>query len=192
MTPWINLEEELRLRKKGWWERISTAIPELTPLAGTPQPPEHHAEGDVAIHTKLALEACSHNCDPDLLWVALLHDIGKPETTQTHSDGRITAHGHGKVGAEMASRILVRLEMPAERSKSIIWAVRHHLFHHSWQLKSAADLSKRQRSYLLNPDFPLLLEFLRIDSLATHGKTEKMQSYNFYKNLLQDVIRNVL
>jgi hypothetical protein len=90
------LEDELRQRENGWWERFSESIPELIPLAGTPQPPEYHAEGNVAIHTRLAIESCPTGCGSDLLWVALLHDIGKPATLGEDVEGRITAHGHAK------------------------------------------------------------------------------------------------
>ena len=69
------IEEELRKRDPGWWDRIIQTIPELASLAGTPQPPGYHAEGDAAEHTRLAVEACPSDCDPDLLWAALLHDV---------------------------------------------------------------------------------------------------------------------
>lgn len=179
------LEKELRLRETGWWGRLSESIPELTLLSGTLQPPEYHAEGDVAVHTRLAIELCPADCDPDLLWVALLHDIGKPATTEQNHEGRITAYGHAKLGAEMAGDILCRIGMPAKRSERIQWAIRHHIFHHSWQLSKAEDVTKKQRKYLVHPDFPLLLEFLRIDSLASQGNPGGMQAYEFYKALYQ-------
>ena len=180
----VLLENHLRLRENGWWNRLCEAIPELLTLSGTPQPREYHAEGDVAIHTRLAIEACPTDCDPDLLWVALLHDVGKPATTEQGVDGRITAHGHARLGAEMAETILARLGMPVQRRERISWVIRHHTFHHSWQLQQPQDLSKKQRKYLADPKFPLLLEFLRIDSLASHNNPGGMEAYNFYKKLL--------
>ena len=186
------LENDLRLRETGWWCRLSEAIPELISLSDTPQPPEFHAEGDVAIHTRLAIETCPADCDPDLLWVALLHDIGKPATTRQNEAGRITAYGHAKLGAEISGVILARLEMPEMRRERILWVVRHHIFHHSWQLNKAEDLSKRQRTYLLDPNFPLLLEFMRIDSLASQGNPGAMQAYDSYKKLWEDTIEGPL
>ena len=177
------LEKELRLRETGWWDRLSSAIPELTLLSGTPQPQEYHAEGDVAIHTRLAIELCPAECDPDLLWVALLHDIGKPATTRQNEVGRVTAYGHANLGAEMADEVLRRIDMPEKRRERIQWTVRHHIFHHSWQLEKPEDLSKKQRKYIVDPNFPLLLEFLRIDSLASQGNPAGMQAYEFYKGL---------
>jgi putative nucleotidyltransferase with HDIG domain len=177
------LEHDLRLRTPNWWDRLCEAIPELVAMAGTPQPPEYHTEGDVAVHTRLAIESCPPDCDPDLLWVALLHDIGKPATTRQNKEGRITAYGHAQLGAEMAGDILRRIGLPETRCQRIQWIIRHHIFHHSWQLDNAEELSKRQRRYLLNPDFPLLLEFLRIDSLASQGHPAGMKAYEFYKEL---------
>ena len=177
------IENQLRLRESGWWNRLCEIIPELQALSGTPQPPEHHAEGDVAIHTRLAIETCPVDCDPDLLWVALLHDIGKPATTKEDENGRITAYGHARLGAEMAEVILAKLGMSGKRSERIIWVIRHHGFHHCWQLKKAGDLTKNQKKYLCDPNFPLLLEFLRIDSLSSQGSPNGLQAYEFYKGL---------
>ncbi len=137
MNSLQSIESELRLRQRGWWGRLCEAIPQLQLMAGTPQPPEFHAEGDVAIHTRLAIKTCPAGCDPDLLWVALLHDIGKPATTGQNAQGRITAYGHANLGTDMAGEILTRLEMPAERTTRICWAIRHNIFHHSWQLQAA-------------------------------------------------------
>ena len=181
------IENQLRLRESGWWNRLCEIIPELRALPGTPQPAEHHAEGDVAIHTRLAVAACPVDCDPDLLWVALLHDIGKPATTQQDATGRITAHGHAKLGAAMAADILGRLGMCEQRRARIVWVIRHHGFHHSWQLTRIRNATRRQLAYVVNPAFPLLLEFLRVDTLASHGKRQGLETYDFYCRLLRAV-----
>jgi putative nucleotidyltransferase with HDIG domain len=135
----------------------------------------------------LAVAACPDNCDPDLLWIALLHDSGKPATTRQDGAGRITAHGHARLGADMAAEILARLDMPEQRRRRIVWAIRHHMFHHSWQLQDPAKLTKRQRAHLVNPDFPLLLEFLRIDSATSHGSNDGTKMYAFYWQLWAEV-----
>ena len=180
------LEKELRYREDGWWERLSIHIPELRSMAGTPQPKNFHAEGDVATHTQLAVEACPENSDPDLFWAALLHDIGKPATTTTQN-GSIKAHGHDKVGAAIAANILARLGMPEERKNRIIWAVNHHLFHHSWQLNDINQASKRHKSFVGNNDFPFLLDLLKVDALASKGNPRGLSTYNFYKKFREHV-----
>ncbi len=86
MRLFPKIEEELKLRKPGWWDRVTKLIPELTDLSRTPQLRRYLAEGDVAEHTRVAVEACPSDCDPDLLWSALLQDIGKPLVTKKEGD----------------------------------------------------------------------------------------------------------
>ena len=183
MTALAALQAELEERRDGWWERLMAAIPELAELDATPQSPHYHPEGDVGVHTRLAVAACPPGSDPDLPWAALLHDIGKPATSRREDDGRITTHGHDRQGAELAETILARLGMPEERRARIAWAIRHHMFHLSWQLGPAGELSRRQLRALQNPDFPLLLELLRVDSLASLGGGQKLEAYTLYRDL---------
>jgi putative nucleotidyltransferase with HDIG domain len=181
------LEALMLERPDGWWQQLCAMVPELRALDKTPQPPEYHAEGDVGVHTRLAVENCPAACDPDLRWIALLHDIAKPATTRQDETGRITAHGHARLGAAMAEAILARIDMPQERRRRIAWAIRHHMFHHSWQLRDSAKLTGRQRRYLTDPDFPLLLEFMLIDAAASRGSHNIMPVYTFYRQLWRDV-----
>lgn len=182
------VERELIARGEGWWQRLCDAIPELRALEKTPQPPEYHAEGDVAVHTRLTIEACPPGCDPDLLWAAMLHDIGKPVTTATREDGRIIAHGHTKAGAVLAEAILQRLGMESLRREQIVWLVHQHMFHHSWQLQAGDRVSKKQRAVLLDERFPLLLELLRADSLGSQGRNRDLSRYEFYRQLFLEVM----
>jgi poly(A) polymerase len=186
VKPYQKIEEQLRLRPPGWWEWVVGHIPELASLAQTPQPPEFHPEGDAAVHTQLAVAACLAGEDPDLLWAALLHDIGKAETTRSDA-GRITSHGHDIVGAEMAEKILQRIRMPVARRTRIVWAVRHHMFHMSWQLNTSGQASKRQKKMVADERFPFLLELLRVDSEASPHNPRGMKAYVLYKELRRRV-----
>ena len=187
MSPFKSIEEELRRRDPGWWDRILQTIPELDTLAGTPQPEQYHAEGDVAEHTKLTIEACGPDCDSDLLWAALLHDVGKPLVTKDEDD-KITAHSHHAVGAEIAEKILGRLQMVPERSERIVWTVQHHTFHLSWNLTAPEQASPRHKRFVADPRFPLLLELLRVDSIASVGHPRGMEAYELYSRLRQSVL----
>ena len=181
------IENELQRRDQGWWDRVVQAIPELASLVGTPQPPRYHGEGDVAEHTRLAVDACPPHCDPDLLWAALLHDVGKSMVTKVQSD-KITAHGHNAIGAEMAEKILIRLQMDDYRRNRIVWAIKHHAFHLSWNLTSPEQASKRQRRFVADPRFPFLLELLRIDTIASLGHPRGLEAYDLYIRLRETVI----
>ena len=187
MRPFEAVEDELCRRKPGWWERVVEAIPELAELASTPQPFQYHAEGDVATHTKLAVEACPPDCAPDLLWASLLHDVGKPLTTKDDGE-RITAHGHHAVGAEIAEGILGRLQMNPERRELIVWAIRHHTFHLSWNLTAPERASRRHKRFAADRRFPFLLELLRVDSIASRGHPRGMEAYELYSKLREMAI----
>lgn len=187
MKPFEAIEDELRRRDPGWWDRVVQAIPELAELGGTPQPAQYHAEGDVAEHTKLAIEACPNDCDPDLLWASLLHDVGKPLVTKDEGD-KITAHGHHSIGAEIAERILRRLQIDGQRRELIVWAIRHHTFHLSWNLKTPEQASRRHKRFVADPRFPFLLELVKVDSVASRGHPRGMAAYELYKQLRETVV----
>lgn len=97
------------------WPAILAACPWLSPLADTPQDPRYHAEGDVLTHTRMVAEALAalpawRALPPAeraaLFLAALLHDIGKPATTEIALDGRISSPNHSRVGAVIARGLL--------------------------------------------------------------------------------------
>lgn len=118
---WAHLEEKFE------WVRI---------MKDVPQDSIHHAEGDVAIHTSMVLTALQQDQafqelpeqDQELLWAAaLLHDVEKASTTVIEPDGRITAHGHARKGAQTARRILYRsIDTPFAFREQIVGLVRYH------------------------------------------------------------------
>lgn len=185
--PYRILEEELIRKPAGWWERLCDAIPELKAMTGTRQPARYHAEGDVSVHTRLAVLGCPPGCTPDLRWAALLHDVGKPRSTRVDGD-KVTSHGHPALGADMAEAILKRLGMPTSRIDRITWMIRHHMFHHSWNLSDLKKVTKRQKRYLKDPRFPLLLELIRIDGMASWGKRHPKDVIAFYSRLRKEVM----
>ena len=189
VNQYQQIEEELRQKKPGWWKRTVASVPELAALSNTPQAVQYHAEGDVAVHTRMAVEACPADCEPDLLWAALVHDIGKP--LMTRDDGEnITSYGHEVAGAQIAGKILDRLGMPVDRRERISWAVRHHTFHFAWNLEVPEDASPRHRRFVTDLRFPLLLELLRADSAASLGSPGKMKAYELYRRLWEMVSKS--
>ena len=104
---------------------------------------------------------------------------------------KITAHGHQAVGAEIADRILRRLQMVSERLERIVWAVRHHTFHLSWNLTAPEQASRRHRRFVADTRFPLLLELLRVDSVASVGHPRGMEAYELYSRLRQSVLASL-
>jgi tRNA nucleotidyltransferase (CCA-adding enzyme) len=106
---------------------------ELQAIVGCPQDPRHHPEGDVWTHTlQVVDQAASLSrewCQPrlSLLLAALLHDVGKPMTTQTEADGRITAHGHEKAGLAPASEWLLRWGFSLHTQAEVLDCVAYHM-----------------------------------------------------------------
>ncbi len=100
------------------WARIeiSPLKPEIDAMKATPQNPDWHGEGDVWTHTKLVAgylvnmeewKNASGKIRSVLLTAAILHDVGKPQSTRL-VDGTIISAGHAKKGTQLAREILWR------------------------------------------------------------------------------------
>lgn len=82
----------------------------LERLRHTEQSPEHHPEGNVWNHTLLVVDEAAKRKSESrdarvFLWAALLHDIGKPDTTRLRK-GRVTSYDHDREGARLAGEFL--------------------------------------------------------------------------------------
>lgn len=118
------------------WAAIDATFPWIRALAGCPQNPKYHAEGDVWIHTRMVCEAMVamdtwRALEPalreELFAAALLHDTAKPECTKVTADGRITSRGHARRGEILARRILWSQGVGIARRERICGLVRHHM-----------------------------------------------------------------
>lgn len=95
-------------------DELLRLYPWLRPLAGCPQDPTFHAEGDVWTHVGMVLRELAElpafralpEQDRNVLFaVGLLHDICKPDTTR-EENGRIRSPGHSVRGVYRARRLL--------------------------------------------------------------------------------------
>jgi putative nucleotidyltransferase with HDIG domain len=116
------------------WMEILADFPSLQPLANCQQNPIYHAEGNVWIHTQLVCEAlvslpawqAMDATDRSILFAAaLFHDLAKPESTQIDEHGKITARGHGTLGARMVRRIFQDLRTPFVIREAIVAIVEY-------------------------------------------------------------------
>lgn len=122
------------------WADLLARFEWLRALAGCPQDPFYHAEGDVLIHTEMVVQALIN--DPTwpslnpvarsvLFAAALLHDVAKPLCTQIEN-GRITSPDHARKGARLTQRLLYHkwplAEPPApfDQRQQIVSLVRYH------------------------------------------------------------------
>jgi len=129
-SPWCPAPPDYRVR----WEELEEAFPALRRLAGCPQDPVHHAEGDVEVHTRMVLEelasmrawrALAPRERAIVFTAALLHDIAKPDCTRVE-DGRVTSRGHSKRGAIAARSLLWGLGLPVEDREQVANLIRFH------------------------------------------------------------------
>lgn len=145
---------------------LAEVLPELMSTIGCEQTPDFHPEGSVYNHIRLMLSHLPERSHPDLPWAVLLHDIAKPRTAQRSPEsGRITFHGHERIGEQMARTILAGLRFPRKRIDDIAAAVRYHM-----QFKDAPKMRRATlRRMLMRPMFDLELELHRLDCLGSHG-----------------------
>ena len=137
-------------------------LPEVTQLIGCQQPANFHPEGDVFVHTRLALSMLEPGCSETLAFGTLLHDIAKPPC-RALQDGKVTFYGHTERGAEMAAEILRRLKRSRFVQERVAYLVRYHL-----RLCMAPQMRPATLKRMLAEEgFDELLELSRLDALAS-------------------------
>jgi tRNA nucleotidyltransferase (CCA-adding enzyme) len=121
---------------------VAKLFPELQALAGCPQEPEWHPEGDVWVHTlQVVDQACTRIGDlerPQQIAVmlgAVCHDLGKPATTAL-IDGRIRSMDHEEQGVPPAASLLDRLNVRTidgyDVRRQVLGITAQHLKPGSW------------------------------------------------------------
>jgi poly(A) polymerase len=141
-------------------------LPEVAAMAGVPQPPEFHPEGDVLTHTMRVLDLVPAD-DEVLSWAAVLHDVGKPPTFRPGPD-RIRFDGHDLVSERLARDVLLRLHAPRALAGLVGDLCRDHI-----RFATLPEMRPRRRErWLRAPDFARHLEFHRADCLGSHGKLD--------------------
>jgi len=146
------------LQETGWLDHF----PEIAALAGTPQDPEWHPEGDVFTHTAYCCDALVQLADwqhagPELrrvlLFAVLAHDFGKPATTlQAERKGRIrwVSPGHEAAGGPLVESFLTRIGSPLGLVEFVRPLVVNHLVHHNGNI-GFSDTSVRRLARRLVP-----------------------------------------
>ncbi len=131
------------LKDSNWLKHF----PELYNLIGCKQNPDWHPEGDVWIHTLMAIDNAAEareNINEEhrlaFMYAALLHDIGKPSMTLED----LTSNGHDQAGVALAENFMKRLTNDVELIKTIKELVGLHM--RAGQLTSAeANISAWKR-----------------------------------------------
>jgi putative nucleotidyltransferase with HDIG domain len=143
---------------------LEPVLPEVARTIGVEQPRERHPEGDVFTHTLLLLAQLPAGVSETLALGALLHDVGKPLCAERR-DGRITFHGHPKVGAEVALAVCRRLRRSRATGERVAYLVQNHL-----RLVQAPEMRLSTLKRMLREEgFDELLALARMDALASDG-----------------------
>ena len=125
------------LKASGW----DVHFPEIARLAGVPQDPHWHPEGDVGTHTMFVLDAAAriaieraNKLDGDdravLIFAALSHDFAKATTTMLRErEGKMrwTSWGHEADGGPMAKAFLERIGIKSAITDRVVPMVENHL-----------------------------------------------------------------
>lgn len=103
----------------------------LKRLQDTKQSPKYHPEGSVWNHTMMVVDEAAKvkNESSDskaFMWAALLHDIGKPDTTKTRK-GRIISYDHDVLGEQLTIQFLQEFTADKELIGKIAALVRWHM-----------------------------------------------------------------
>ena len=149
---------------------LRVLLPEVHAMHGVEQGPTVHPEGDVFVHTLLAVERLREPTF-ELALAALLHDTGKPATARLR-DGRCTFYGHARVGEAMTEAVCRRLRLSTLQRRRVTWLVRHHMH----LIDAAAMREARLKRLFATEGFEELAELWRADCLASGGTTDAYEA----------------
>jgi tRNA nucleotidyltransferase (CCA-adding enzyme) len=184
---WGEIEKLLLLAARpsvglSWADRLGVVdrlFPELKALQGCLQEREWHPEGDVWIHTLLAIDVAkgeiaglSKEKALAVLLAVVCHDFGKPATTAV-VDGRIRSYEHEASGVAPTRAFLDRLNVHSlqgyDLREQVVQLVAHHLTpsHYYKNRDNVGDGAFRRLARRLEPD--LLYRVSRADCLGRTG-----------------------
>lgn len=160
----------------------------LERLKNTEQSKIHHPEGNVWNHTMLVLDEAAvmreNSSNPKaFMWAALLHDIGKPDTTRIKGE-KITSYNHDSVGADLAKEFLETVTSEQDFIEKVCLLVKYHM-HMLYILK---DLPFSDKKGLISSvdinDIALLGYCDRLGRKAVN-RNEVMEEYRRFYSILE-------
>lgn len=159
-------------------------LPEFDRAMETPQENPHHiySVGEHLLQTLLHVRA-----DRSLRIAALLHDIAKPDTKQTDSEGVSHFHGHAELGEEKAAEILRRLKF----DNDTITKVKKYVRYHDYRIEATPRAVRRALNKIGTEYFAQVLELKKADMLAQsmYQREEKEENLRQVRELYEEILR---
>lgn len=152
---------------------LTIAMPELIPLERAAHGhPGIHREKDLWEHTKRVVVQAPAR--PAVRWAALLHDAAKPLTRSVDSSGTVHFIGHEHVGADLAGRLLGRLNADRQTQRSVRRLVDLHLRPASYDRATWTDSAVRRLALEADGILHDLLDLAAAD--VTSARLQKQQA----------------
>ena len=115
------------------------------------------------------------------MWAALLHDIGKPDTTKVRK-GRITSYDHDELGAKISKEFLEEYTNDEDFIKKVCLMVKYHM-HMLYVLKGLPFGNPRQMVKDVDiHDIALLCRCDRLGRIGVDKEAEIKIIRNFWIN----------
>ncbi len=169
---------------------VQKLFPELHALAGCPQEPEWHPEGDVWVHTLQVIDQARERVDDlprsqrlAVMLGAVCHDFGKPLTT-AFVDGRLRSIDHEEQGVAPAAGFLDRLNVHSidgyDVRLQVLGMVAQHLKPGMWfkVRDEVGDGAFRRLSQKV--DLELLARLAKSDCLGRQPGTFNCQAMDWF------------
>ena len=181
---WTELQGILAGEKAGtmaeeYRDVLEVVMPELSPMFDFPQNNPHHCY-DVWTHTCRALDQVSG--DGVVGFALLFHDSGKPECQTRDEKGVDHFHGHPKVSAALADRVLERFHCDNRTRETVDLLIR---WHDSCRHPSRRG-AKRVLQALGRERTEQLLQIVEADARAQSAETlpEKLEALEGWRILV--------
>lgn len=160
----------------------------LRRLRDTEQSKIHHPEGNVWNHTMLVLDEAAtvreHSSDPKaFMWAALLHDIGKPDTTRIKGE-KITSYNHDRVGADLSKEFLEAVTSEQDFIVKVCLLVKYHM-HMLYILKDLPFSDKKGLISSVDRNDIALLGYCDRLGRKAANRNQVMEEYRRFYSMLE-------
>lgn len=159
-------------------------LPELDRAMETQQYHPHHIYS-VGEHILRSLKSVP--ADKVLRLTMLMHDMGKPDTLTVDEDGITHFHGHAKVSAEMAGKILRRLKFDNDTINMVCRLVMYHDYGND--VEPDARIVRHAVNKIGEDAFPLLFEikYADISAQSDYMRQQKLERLEKWKLLYAEM-----